>query len=129
MVSWNLFTIPFGVGVCVSFVFLFSMLLVVSFQLPFSLLFITFVVMLLGCLSSRFSMFILFLVVIVVMSSSPDSVYKGPIGVDCGTMSILRITFSCIWFIILFSFLFSFHDSPPYVIIGCMQVSISFARA
>ena len=60
MVSWNLFTIPFGVGVCVSFVFLFSMLLVVSFQLPFTLLFITFVVMLLGCLSSRFSMFILF---------------------------------------------------------------------
>ena len=35
MVSWNLFIIPFGVGVCVSFVFLVSMLLVVSFQLPF----------------------------------------------------------------------------------------------
>ena len=91
-----------------------------------SSLFITFVVMLLGCLSSLFSMFILFLVVIVVMSSSPDSVYKGPIGVDCGTMSILRIMFSCIWFVVLFSFLFSFHDSPPYVIIGCIQVSISF---
>ena len=106
MVSWNLFIISFGVGVCVSFVFLFSMTLVVSFQLPFALfkLFVTFVIMLLGCLSSLFSMFILLLVVIVVMSSSPDSVYKGPIGVDCGTMSILRIMFSYIWFIILFSF-------------------------
>ena len=60
MVSWNLFIISFGVGVCVLCVFLFSMVLVVSFQLPFALLFITFVVMLLGCLSSLYSMFILF---------------------------------------------------------------------
>ena len=98
----------------------------VPFQPPFALLFITFGVMLLGCFSGLFSMFILFLVVIVVMSSSPDSVYNGPIGVDCGTMSILRTMFSCIWFIILFSFLFSSHVSPPYVIIGCIHVSISF---
>ena len=51
--------------------FLFSMVLVVSFQLPFALVLITFVVMLSGCLSSLFSMFILLWVVIVVMSSSP----------------------------------------------------------
>ena len=82
MVSWNLFIISFGVGVCVSFVFLFSMALVASFQLHFALLFITFVVMLLGCLSSLFSMFIPFLVVIVMMSSSPDTLYKSPIGVE-----------------------------------------------
>ena len=126
MVSWDLFIIPFGVGVCVSFVFLFSMVLVVSFQPPFALLFITFVVMLLGCLISLFSMFIPFWVVIVAMSSSPDSAYKGPIGIDCDTMSILRIMFSCIWFIVLFSFLFSFHVSPPYMIIGCIHVFISF---
>ena len=70
MVSWNLFIISFGVGVVFSLCFCFHYI-VVSFHLPFSLLFITFVVMLLGCLSSLFSMFILFLVVIVVMSSSP----------------------------------------------------------
>ena len=53
MVSWHLFIISFGVVVCVSFVFLFSMVLVVSFQLPFALLFITFVVILLGKLQGN----------------------------------------------------------------------------
>ena len=65
MVSWNLFIISFGVGVVFRLCFcLVWHYIVVSFHLPFSLLFIyTFVVMLLGCLSSLFSMFILFLVV------------------------------------------------------------------
>ena len=64
----------------------------------------------------------------VVMSSSPVSMYmySAYIGVDCGTMSILRIILSCIWLIFISSFFVVFIVSPPYVRIGCMQVSRSF---
>ena len=50
--------------------------------------------------------------------------YSASLGVDCGTMSILRIIFSCIWLIFLCSFFVVLIVSPPYVRIGCMQVSI-----
>ena len=41
-------------------------------------------------------------VMMVAMSSSPVSMYSASTGVDCGTMSILRIIFSCI-FVLPFS--------------------------
>ena len=62
----------------------------------------------------------------VVMSSSHVSMNSASIGVDCGTMSILRIILSCICLIILSSFFLVFIVSPPYVRIDCMQVSRSF---
>ena len=62
----------------------------------------------------------------VAMSSSPVPMKSASISVDCGTMSILLIIFSCIWLIYLSSFFAVFIVSPQYVRIGCMQVSRSF---
>ena len=64
------------------------------------------------CLCSQISMLNQFFVMMVVMSSSPVSMHSASIGVDCGTMSILRIIFSCIWLIFLCSFFVVFIVSP-----------------
>ena len=68
-------------------------------------------------------MFSLFFVVMVYMSSSPVSIYSVSVGVDCGTISTRRMIFSCIRFSDFCSFLFRFQLSPPYVMMGWMQVS------
>ena len=48
------------------------------------------------------------------------------VGVDCGTISTRRMIFSCIRFSDFCSFLFRFQLSPPYVMMGWMQVSTNF---
>ena len=52
-------------------------------------------------------------VMMVVMLCSPVSMYSASISVDCGTISILRIIFSCIWWIFLSSFFVVVIVSPP----------------
>ena len=69
---------------------------------------------------------ILFLSVIVSMSSSPDSMYSASLGVDSGTISILLVMRSSSWLSFLFSSLFGFLVSPAYVIMGIMQADTSF---
>ena len=64
---------------------------------------------------------ILFLSVIVSMSSSPDSMYSASLGVDSGTISILLMMQSSSWSSFLFSFFVGFPVSPAYVIMGIMQ--------
>ena len=78
-------------------------LVVVSFHPPVVFVSIILVVIFSGCLCSMFSMLNRFVVMMVVMSSSPVSMYSAYIGVDCGTMSIIRIIFSCIWLIFICS--------------------------
>ena len=84
-------------------------LVVVSFHPPVMFVSIILVVIFSGCLCSLFSMLNRFFVMMVVMSSNPVSMYSASIGVDCGTMSILRIIFSCIWLIFLCSFFVARH--------------------
>ena len=73
-------------------------LVVVSFYPPVVFVSIILVVIFSGCSCSLFFMLNLLFVMMVVMSSSPVSMYLycASIGVDCGTMSILRIIISCI---------------------------------
>ena len=52
-------------------------------------------------------------VMMVVMLCSPVSMYSASISVDCGTISILRIIFSCIWWIFRSSFFVVVIVSPP----------------
>ena len=93
-------------------------LVVVSFHPPVVFVSIILVVIFSGCLCSLFAMLNRFFVMMVVMSSSPVSMYSASIGVDCGTMSILRIIFSCIWLIFLCSFFVVFIVSPLDVLIS-----------
>ena len=101
-------------------------LFVISFHPPFVWLFIIFATSLSGFFWILFPMFSLFFVVIVFMSSSPVSIYSVSVGVDCGTISTRRMIFSCIRFSDFCSFLFIFQLSPPYVMMGWMQVSTNF---
>ena len=56
---------------------------------------------------------ILFLSSRVSMSSSPVSIYSASLGVDVGTIRILFMMLSSIWFSFFFSVLVGFLVSPP----------------
>ena len=114
------------VCVCCSPIIEVFILFVISFHPPFVWLFIIFATSLSGFFWILFSMFSLFFVVMVDMSSSPVSMYSVSVGVDWGTISIRRMIFSCIRFSDFCSFLFIFQLSPPYVMMGWMHVSTSF---
>ena len=69
---------------------------------------------------------ILYLSVIVSMSSGPDSIYSASLGVNSGTISILLMMRSSSWLSFLFSSFVGFLVSPAYVIMGIMQADTSF---
>ena len=54
------------------------------------------------------------------------SMYRFSLGVDVGTINTRFIMLSSILLIVPFSSLFGSHSSHAYVIMGIMQVSISF---
>ena len=84
------------------------------------------VIILLFVVSSLHSMLILLCVMLCVMSLIPVSIYRFSLGVDVGTINTRFIMLSSILLIVPFSSLFGSHSSHAYVIMGIMQVSISF---
>ena len=84
------------------------------------------VIILLFVASSLHSMLILLCVMLCVMSLIPVSIYRFSLGVDVGSINTRFIMLSSILLIVPFSSLFGSHSSHAYVIMGIMQVSISF---